>query len=41
MVTDFRFLRVNNMEDLTWGINTTGLVKKAQPRLYFLSSGGW
>ena len=24
------------MEDLTWGINTTGLVKKAQQRLYFL-----
>ena len=35
-VSDFRFLGVNNMEDLTWGVNTTGLVKKAQERLYFL-----
>ena len=35
-VSDFRFLAVNIMEDLTWGVNTTGLVKKAQQRLYFL-----
>ena len=35
-VSDFRFLGVNIMEDLTWGVNTTGLVKKAQQRLYFL-----
>ena len=30
------FLGVNIMEELTWGANTTGLVKKAQQRLYFL-----
>ena len=35
-VSDFRFLGVNIMEDQTWGVNTTGLVKKAKQRLYFL-----
>ena len=35
-VSDFRFLGVHISEDLTWGVNTTGLVKKAQQRLYFL-----
>ena len=35
-VSDFRFLGANIMEDLTWGVNTTVLVKKAQQRLYFL-----
>lgn len=35
-VSDFRFLGVNIMEDLTWDVNTIGLVKEAQQRLYFL-----
>ena len=32
-VSDFRFLGVNIMEDLTWSVHTTKLVKKAQQRL--------
>ena len=35
-VSNFHFLGVNIMEDLTWSVHTTELVKKAQPRLYFL-----
>lgn len=35
-VTDFRFLGVHIEKDLTWGMNTTKLVKKAQQILYFL-----
>ena len=35
-VSDFHFLGVNIMEDLTWSVHTTELVKKAQQRLYFL-----
>ena len=35
-VHNYRFLGVDITEDLTWGVNTTGLVKKAQQRLYFL-----
>lgn len=35
-VGDFRSLGVYIKEDLTWGVNTAELVKKAQQRLYFL-----
>ena len=35
-VSDFRFLEVNIMEDLTWSVHTNELEKKAQQRLYFL-----
>ena len=35
-VSNFRFLGVNIMENLTWSVHTTELVKKAQQRLYFL-----
>lgn len=35
-VTDFRFLGVNTREDLTWGMHTDNLVKKAQKGLYNL-----
>ena len=34
--SNFRFLGVNIMEDLTWSVHTTELVKKAQQKLYFL-----
>ena len=34
-VSDFRFLGVKIMDELALGVNTTGLVKKAQQRLYF------
>lgn len=37
-VSDFCFLGVPIMEDLTLGINTAEVVKKAQERLYFLCS---
>ncbi|XP_039623718.1 neuronal growth regulator 1-like [Polypterus senegalus] len=35
-VPDFRFLGVHIMEDLSWGVNTAELAKKAQQRLNFL-----
>lgn len=35
-VTTFRFLGIELQEDLSWSVNTRGLVKKAQQRLYFL-----
>lgn len=35
-VSGFRFLGVNISEDLTWGLHTAELAKKAQKRLYFL-----
>uniref|UniRef100_A0A3P9IGT3 Reverse transcriptase domain-containing protein n=1 Tax=Oryzias latipes TaxID=8090 RepID=A0A3P9IGT3_ORYLA len=35
-VPDFRFLGVHIEEDLTWGVNTSELLKKAQQRLHFL-----
>ncbi len=35
-VNRFRYLGVHISEDLTWTLNTTQLVKKAQQRLYFL-----
>jgi len=35
-VTSFKFLGVHISEDLTWTINTSSLIKKAQQRLYFL-----
>uniref|UniRef100_A0AAQ6IKW0 Alkylated DNA repair protein AlkB homologue 8 N-terminal domain-containing protein n=1 Tax=Anabas testudineus TaxID=64144 RepID=A0AAQ6IKW0_ANATE len=35
-VSSFKYLGVNISEDLTWTLNTTQLVKKAQQRLYFL-----
>ncbi|XP_013769411.1 G-protein coupled receptor family C group 6 member A-like, partial [Pundamilia nyererei] len=34
--SSFRYLGVYITEDLTWSLNTTQLVKKAQQRLYFL-----
>ena len=35
-VTSFRFLGVHIEEGLTWAVNTSELLKKAQQRLYFL-----
>ena len=35
-VSSFKYLGVHITEDLTWSLNTTQLVKKAQQRLYFL-----
>ncbi|KAL0194752.1 hypothetical protein M9458_008324, partial [Cirrhinus mrigala] len=35
-VPDFCFLGVNVEEHLTWGMNTSELLKKAQQRLHFL-----
>uniref|UniRef100_A0AAZ1XKT9 Alkylated DNA repair protein AlkB homologue 8 N-terminal domain-containing protein n=1 Tax=Oreochromis aureus TaxID=47969 RepID=A0AAZ1XKT9_OREAU len=35
-VSSFRYLGVYISEDLTWTLNTTQLIKKAQHRLYFL-----
>uniref|UniRef100_A0A8B9RC03 Alkylated DNA repair protein AlkB homologue 8 N-terminal domain-containing protein n=1 Tax=Astyanax mexicanus TaxID=7994 RepID=A0A8B9RC03_ASTMX len=35
-VSSFKYLGVHISQDLTWTINTTQLVKKAQQRLYFL-----
>ena len=35
-VASFKFLSTHISEDLTWTADTTALVKKAQPRLYFL-----
>ena len=35
-VKSTKFLGVHITDDLTWSINTTALVKKAQQRLYFL-----
>uniref|UniRef100_A0AAQ4Q545 Reverse transcriptase domain-containing protein n=1 Tax=Gasterosteus aculeatus aculeatus TaxID=481459 RepID=A0AAQ4Q545_GASAC len=35
-VSSFKYLGVHFSEDLTWTLNTTQLVKKAQLRLYFL-----
>ncbi|XP_076747449.1 uncharacterized protein LOC143421699 [Maylandia zebra] len=35
-VISFRYLGVYISEDLTWSLNTTQLIKKAQQRLYFL-----
>ncbi len=35
-VSSFNYLVVHISEDLTWTLNTTQLVKKAQQRLYFL-----
>lgn len=35
-VADFRLLRVYIEEDLTWSVNTSELLKKAQQRLHFL-----
>ncbi len=35
-VSSFKYLGVHISEDLTWTLNTTQLVKKAQQRLYFL-----
>lgn len=34
-VSSFKFLGVHISENLTWTVNTTALVKKAQLRLYF------
>ena len=36
MVQDFRFLGSYISEDLTWTVNSTAILKKAQQRLYFL-----
>ena len=35
-VSSFKYLGVHISDDLTWTLNTTQLVKKAQQRLYFL-----
>ncbi|KAK0146537.1 hypothetical protein N1851_014143 [Merluccius polli] len=35
-LADFHFLGVHIEEDLTWSVNTSELLKKAQQRLYFL-----
>ena len=35
-VSSFKFLDIYISDDLTWTLNTTQLVKKAQQRLYFL-----
>ena len=35
-VTEFQFLVTSMSQDLTWTVNITSLVKKAQQRLYFL-----
>ncbi|XP_039672022.1 uncharacterized protein LOC120568514 [Perca fluviatilis] len=35
-VADFRFLRVHIKESLSWSVNTSEMLKKAQQRLYFL-----
>ncbi len=35
-VADFRYLGVHIEENLTWSVNTSELLKKAQQRLYFL-----
>ena len=35
-VSSFRFLGVHIEEDLTWRVNTSEVLKKAQQRLYFL-----
>ena len=35
-VASFRFLGVHMEEGLTWTVNTSELLKKAQQRLYFL-----
>ncbi len=35
-VSSFKFLGTHISEELTWTINITALVKKAQKRLYFL-----
>ncbi len=35
-LSDFRFLGIHLQDDLTWSINTTAIMKKAQQRLYFL-----
>ncbi|KAI5610553.1 gastrula zinc finger protein XlCGF28.1-like [Silurus asotus] len=37
-VSSFKFLEVHISEDLSWQQNTSALVKKAQPCLYFLRS---
>lgn len=35
-VVDFRFLGVHIEGNLSWSVNTSELMKKAQQRLYFL-----
>uniref|UniRef100_A0A8C6LAW8 Reverse transcriptase domain-containing protein n=1 Tax=Nothobranchius furzeri TaxID=105023 RepID=A0A8C6LAW8_NOTFU len=40
-VPSFKFLGIYISEDLSWTINTTALVKKAQQRLYFLRVLKW
>lgn len=35
-VSSFKFLGVHISEDLTWSLNTSSLIKKAQKRLFFL-----
>ena len=35
-VSSFKFLGIHIPENLSWAINTTAIVKKAQQRLYFL-----
>ncbi|XP_072105251.1 uncharacterized protein [Mobula birostris] len=37
-VSSFKFLGVHISEDLTWSLNSSILIKKAQQRLYFLRS---
>ncbi|KAI4885125.1 hypothetical protein NFI96_011804 [Prochilodus magdalenae] len=37
-VSNFKFLGVHISEDLTWSLNSSTMVKKAQQRLYFLRS---
>ncbi|KAI4892209.1 hypothetical protein NFI96_007149 [Prochilodus magdalenae] len=37
-VSNFKFLGVHILEDLTWSLNSSTMVKKAQQRLYFLRS---
>lgn len=35
-VSNFKYLGLHISEDLTWTLNTTQLIKKAQQRLYYL-----
>ena len=37
-VSDFKFLGIHISDDLTWSLNSSIMVKKAQQRLYFLQS---
>ncbi len=35
-ISDFRFLGIHMEDNLTWSVNTTIIIKKAQQRLHFL-----